>query len=45
MGTVSSVYAPATIEGRIECDGAGAQTGGCGKGFEKSKGKAQGVPC
>jgi hypothetical protein len=54
MGTVSSVYSPATVEGRVECDGVAAVIGGsgkgkdgdsCGVGVPSSKAKAQGEAC
>jgi len=44
MGTVSSVFSPATLEGAVTCDGTGSG-GGCGQGVPKSQGKAQGAPC
>jgi len=53
MGTVSSVYGPATVEGRIACDGVAAVLGkgkgkdgdSCGVGVPSSKAKAQGEAC
>lgn len=54
VGTVSSIYAPATVEGRIACDGVPEKWGGwrngkdgdsCGVGVPSSKAKAQGEAC
>ena len=42
LGTVSSVFSPATDQGMVTRDGVG---GGCGQGVPNSKGKAQGPPC
>ena len=48
LGTVSSIFSPATVEGAISCDGVGAGGGGSG-GSGKAKGAdgdscGQGVP-
>ena len=56
LGTVSSVFSPATAEGAVTCDGVGAGGGGagkgkgadgdsCGQGVPKSQAKAQGQAC
>ena len=50
MGTVSSIFSPATAGGVMSCDGVGAGgggggKGGCGKGVPKSGGKAKGKAC
>ena len=37
LGTVSSVFAPATVEGAVSCDGVGSGGGGQGKGNAKGK--------